>query len=398
MKKLFALLLVVCVIAAAAIGYDFGARGKLRSAQAAAAPTPAATPAPTPEPIKMLDYDALYALHEPDEVVMTVGEHEVTWGEYFYYLYRQATSVESYFSTMNSYGMPASWTDPADDSGATYLDLTLDSAETTAKSLAAMEGFARQLGLELDEADLASIDEKVKTDITSACGEDATREDFDSYLTNLYLSPALYDRMNRLSVMYQKGYLELYGENGEKLSDEEAMAYLEENGYMSANHILFMTIDPTTGEALDEETAAAKLAQAQEIAAELQGIEDTEELLARFAELKTELDEDTGKVAYPDGYVFQPGEMVAEFENTVKAQEAYQVSDPVQSSYGYHVIMTLPLNADSVLDYSSSGTPMTARSIVSNTAYSQAVDAYTEEQTLSYAEGFTPPVLTDYLH
>ena len=90
--------------------------------------------------------------------------------------------------------------------------------------------------------------------------------------------------------------------------------------------------------------------------------------------------------------------MVPEFENAVKSQEAYQVSDPVQSSYGYHVIMTLPLDANSILDYSSSGTPMTARSIVSNTAYSQAVDTYTEEQTLTYAEGFTPPVLTEYLH
>ena len=398
MKKLFALLLVVCVIASAAIGYDFGARGKLRSAQAAAAPSATAAPAATPEPMKTLDYDALYALHEPDEVVMTVGEHEVTWSEYFYYLYRQATSVEGYFSMMSTYGLPANWTDPADDSGATYIDLTLDSAETTARSLAAMEGFAEELGLELDEEDLKTIAEKEETDIASACGEDATREDFDAYLSGIYLTPALYDRMNRLSVMYQKGYLELYGANGEKLSDEEAMAYLEENGFMSANHILFMTIDPTTGEALDEETAAAKLAQAQEIAAELQGISDPEELLARFAELKTELDEDTGKVAYPDGYVFQPGEMVPEFENAVKSQEAYQVSDPVQSSYGYHVIMTLPLDANSILDYSSSGTPMTARSIVSNTAYSQAVDTYTEEQTLTYAEGFTPPVLTEYLH
>ena len=109
--------------------------------------------------MKTLDYDALYALHEPDEVVMTVGEHEVTWSEYFYYLYRQATSVEGYFSMMSTYGLPANWTDPADDSGATYIDLTLDSAETTAKSLAAMEGFAEELGLELDEEDLKTIAE-----------------------------------------------------------------------------------------------------------------------------------------------------------------------------------------------------------------------------------------------
>ena len=399
MKKLFAVLLILCLVGAAGIGYDFGSRGKLRSAQTAAlaASTPSAEPVATPAPVKTLDYEALYALHEPDEVVMTVGGRDVTWADYFYYLRRQAVSVESYLSLWSAYGMSASWLDAADEDGSTYVDLTLQSAQDTARSLTAMEAFTDDLGLELDEEDLKSIAAKEAEDIAAACGEGATRADFDAYLATIYLTPELYDRMNRLSLMYQKGYTALYGENGENLSDEDALAYLTENGYMYANHILFMTIDPTTNEALDEETVAAKLAHAQEIAAELQAIEDTDELLARFAELKAELDEDTGKVTYPDGYLFLPGTMVAEFEETAKSQEAYQVSDPVKTQYGYHVIMTLPLDPDAILEYSSAGTPLTARSSISNTAYSMAVDAFADEQELLFAEGFTPPALADYL-
>ena len=89
--------------------------------------------------------------------------------------------------------------------------------------------------------------------------------------------------------------------------------------------------------------------------------------------------------------------MVAEFEEAVKAQGAYEVSDPVESAYGYHVIMTLPLDPDAVLDYSSGGAAMTARSTAANEAYSAAVDAYIEAQELHYAEGFTPPDLLSFV-
>lgn len=397
MKKLLIVLMVLCLVVTAGIGLDFAAGGKLPAPAATAEAAPSSAPAATPAPATGLDYDALYALHEPDEVVMTVGGKAVPWSEYFYYLSRQSQSVESYFNMMAAYGMAADWDDPVDGGEETYQQLTLESAEATAQSLTAMGSYAEKQGVTLSEEDRAAIETKAESDYAAIGGEGATREDFEAYLESIYLPAELYDRMNELSVLYQNGFAQLYGENGEKLSDEEAMAYLEDNAYMAANHILLMTIDPATYESLDEETVAAKKAQAEEIAAELRAITDTEELLTRFAELKEELDEDTGKVVYSDGYVFLPGEMVTEFEETAKSQEAYQVSEPVESTYGYHIILTLPLDPDAVLSYSSAGAPMTARSTAANEAYSQALDAYTLEQEIVYADGFEPPVLKDYL-
>lgn len=398
MKKLFVLLLVVCLLASGVLGFLLGRDGTIRkTVTAAATPAPAAATPAAAASTGGLDYDAIYALHDPDEIVMTVAGHEVPWSEYFYYLYRQGQSVESYFSSMAMYGMSADWTDEADEEGHSFAELTVDSAESIARSLAGTMSFAEENGVTLSVEDLDAIEKKVQEDIVALCGEEGTRADLDQYLEEIRLPAALYDRMNEVSVLYQNGFTALYGENGEKMSDEEALAYLEQNGYLNANHILFMTLDAETYEDLDEETKAAKREQAAAIAAELQAIEDPEARLARFAELKEQFDEDTGKTLYPNGYIFQPGEMVAEFEEAVKAQEAFQVSDPVESAYGYHVIMTLPLTPDAVLDYSSSGAEMTARSTAANEAYAAAVDAYIEALEPVYAEGFEAPDLLSFV-
>ena len=192
-----------------------------------------------------------------------------------------------------------------------------------------------------------------------------------------------------MNYLYQHGYVQLYGETGELVDDAAAIAYLEDNEYISANHILLMTVDSATGEALDEETVAAQEKKAKEIAAELQAIDDPQLLLARFAELKEEYCEDTGKVSYPDGYTFTPGTMVTEFEDTCNALEDYQVSDPVLTSYGYHVIIRLPLDPDRIVEYSNEGTPLTARSLAANAEYASRMDAQYEKAACAYVSGFS---------
>ena len=174
------------------------------------------------------------------------------------------------------------------------------------------------------------------------------------------------------------------------------MKYLEDEGYLSAGHILFMTIDPNTGDKLDAETVAAKKQQAEEIVAELRAIEDREELAKRFLELKEQYCEDGGKTAYPDGYTFTPGTMVAAFEEAVRSLEDYGVSDPVESTYGYHVILRLPLDADSLL-FSAQGTPSTARSQMAQEDLSEKLDAFYTANPPAYAEGLEALDLTQYL-
>ena len=233
--------------------------------------------------------------------------------------------------------------------------------------------------------------------LVGAVGEGKTEEDFNAYIETIYLPRSLYDRMNRINFLYRQGFVQAYGENGELVEDDVALQYLTDNEYMAATHILLMTMDPATFAALDEAAAAEKLQQAQAFTDELRAIEDPEERLARFAELKAEFCEDTGKEAYPDGYVFVPGTMVPEFESAILELEDYQVSDPVKTDYGYHVIMRLPLDPDAVIEYSNDGTPLSARSKAANEAYNQQLQNKFDSLDVEFAEGFEAPNLLDYL-
>lgn len=397
MKKLVVILVAVCILFAGVVGY-------ISYTNRPADVEPEAEPEAAPETSQALDaeesgtevqtlsvdYDAMRASHEPDEVVATCNGRDVRWDEYFYWASHNATQVENYINTMAMYGLSVSWDDPwSQDTEESFADYVSSCTEEQIRQVNCIEDFAAENNVVLGDEILAEMDEQVKSEMVTACGEDATEEEFNEYLDQAYMTREFYDRMNRINYLYRQGYIQLFGETGELIDDAAAIAYLEDNGYVSANHILLMTIDSATGEALDEETIAAQEEKAKEIAAELQAIEDPQLLLARFAELKEEYCEDTGKVTYPDGYTFTPGTMVTEFEDACNALEEYQVSDPVLTSYGYHVIIRLPFDPDRVVEYSYEGTPLTARSLAANAEYASRMDAQYEKTTFELVPGFS---------
>ncbi|MBQ4528802.1 MAG: peptidylprolyl isomerase [Clostridia bacterium] len=106
--------------------------------------------------------------------------------------------------------------------------------------------------------------------------------------------------------------------------------------FVRAKHILILTTNMETGEKYD----AAKLDEArqtvEDIKKKLDGGED-------FDKLMTEYCEDPGIHTNPDGYVFTYGEMVPEFEETAFALKEGEISDIVETDYGYHIIKKEPL-------------------------------------------------------
>ncbi len=404
MKKFVIILLAVCLVFAGAAGYLMG-KGSLSAQPEETQPSPSPAQAEetqeaTGEPIEAqtLDYEAIYALHAPEDIVMLIDGEEINWGEYFSWLYMSAMQTEQYFVAMASYGMPMSWSDPVGEgSQQSYADAALEGGENTLIQIMAIRGFAEANGITASQETLDSIAEQEKSDMAATVGEEGTEEDFQEYLDSLYRSREAYDRTNMANYINIQNFSESYGLKGEKVSDEQALSYLEENGYVFANHILLTTMDLSTGEALDEETVAEKKAQAESLAEELKAIEDPDKLVERFRELKEEYCEDTGKTAFPDGYMFRTGEMVEEFESAAFALEEYAVSEPVESPYGYHVILRLPLDADALMGYSSAGEALSAREYYANYDYAQKLDAYLEAMEAEYAPGFTPPELGDYL-
>ena len=95
---------------------------------------------------------------------------------------------------------------------------------------------------------------------------------------------------------------------------------------------------------------AAAQAQAQALYDQLLAAEDP---MTLFDQLMTENTDDvdsSGNVnGGTEGYTFGPGEMVDEFYEGTKALAEGEISQPIQSQYGYHII--LRLSADNEAGY-----------------------------------------------
>ena len=348
-----------------------------------------------------LDYQAMYALHDKEDKVLRIGDEEERWGDYFYVLYSQCSQIENYFDSMAAYyGMRFGWTDPIEEgTEETFAETASETAETLMIQLAALEKFAADHDISLGEEELAAVEEQKKQDRLSALGEDATDEDFSAVRQQVYLSDEMYDRIVRQNILYQTCFNRLYGEKAEKLSDEEALQYLKDNGYLSAAHILFQNTDPETGEKLDDEALAAKRAELEALVIELRAIEDDEERVKAFLEKVKELSEDPGSAYYPEGYTFTEGRMVPEFENAAKALEDYAVSDIVETAYGYHVLLRMPLKADAVVEFSSTtNEARTARMLAANALYGKQLQETADALALNWLDGMEAPKLLDYVN
>ena len=346
--------------------------------------------------VRSLDYEAIAALHAEDEVVMKVYGEDVLWKDYYAWLYMNAMQVESFFEQMAMYyGVAGDWEGSiGDGSGMTYAQLPAASAEDTLLRIAAIEKMAADKGVELSAESEAQLSDEAMA--ASVIGEGAGVDELLAALDEMHMSLDTYRRITRANYLYSDILAAEFGENCENVSDEECGAWLAENGYMAANHILLMTMNKDTGDALDEAAAAEKKAKADEIYAELAAIEDVEERVARFKELKEEFDEDTGKVNFPDGYTFTSGTMVSEFENAVTAMEDYELSEPVKSSYGWHVIMRTALGADNLMQ-DSSGSLIPAGWLYAQQKLGGELETYMAEATVEYAEGFEVPELLNYI-
>lgn len=100
---------------------------------------------------------------------------------------------------------------------------------------------------------------------------------------------------------------------------------------LKVKHILIKTIDDSRNPLPQDEIDAA-YAKAQEVLAKANAGDD-------FTKLVEEYSEDTGSIDNGGEYTFARGEFVPEFEDAAYSMEPGQISDIVESTYGYHIIL-----------------------------------------------------------
>ena len=272
-----------------------------------------------------------------DAVVAAAGEYEILAADYLYWLNRAA---ESYLEQLSAFGATELPWDTELEDGSTLADAVKQTALETAALFRLIPELAAEEGL--------AVPPEVQEEIDGLLDTLAADEQTGTYLLWFQMMNAdLYNRVYQESELYSQLQDLYYGEDSEGYpTDAEVLAYAQdEMGVYRAKHILLLTVDSETQEPLDEEEIAEKRARIDDMLAQLRAAEDP---IALFDQLMNEYSEDgrdaDGNLGYPDGYTTVKGQMVAEFENAALALKDGEISDVVESEFGYHIILRLPLD------------------------------------------------------
>lgn len=272
-----------------------------------------------------------------DEVVARLGEAEITADQLLYWL---SQNIRSYLSQFGGQMTTLPW-DTDMTEGVTFGQYMLDQALDAAVLHCSLRELAGQEGLTPDPSIASGLDADYVDMVLQAEGD-------ETQVTHMFwasmLTKELLTTLNENSDLYNQLREKRFGENsGRYPTDAEVNAYLDEVGRYKAKHILLATIDLDTREPLDEAAIAEKKALADDLLSQLRAAEDP---IALFDDLMNEHSEDTGLESNPDGYTTQKGEMVAPFEEAALALKAGEISDVVESDFGYHIILRLPMDPD----------------------------------------------------
>ena len=282
-----------------------------------------------------------------DTVVARAGGADITAGSLLYWM---AYLVDS--SIQDPSSMDTVW-ELDMGNGQTFEQGILDAALNNAALYALLPIQAQAEGITVSP----DLSQQVSNLMTSMETEAGSAELLDHSLWYNALTRDLYTTLFEVNDLNSQLQEKLYGEGSAGYpTDDQVRSFAEGQGYYRAKHILLKTVDTNspltdengnpTGEyaPLDEATVAEKKALAEDLLAQLQAAGDKEAL---FDQLMTQYSEDTasdGSLNGADGYVASPGQMVAPFEEAAQALSDGEVSGIVESVYGYHIILRLPLD------------------------------------------------------
>ena len=281
----------------------------------------------------------------PDAIVASLNGNGASADLVAYWIGYDVSYLDSYMQYYT--GSSLDWDYTLSD-GTNITDYIKSNVYSSVKQHLVLENLANKYGVTLTEGQESAMADSDQTYIDQYGSEEA----FEEEIAKLGMRRETYDRVARSNYLYQNLY-QLYNTEGSALyaSDEDLAVYAANQNYITADHILLSTKDLTTGEALTDEQKAEKKALAEEIKQKLDACEgDIDELTALFQELADQYSEDPGRESYPTGYTFTTGSMVQEFEDAAYALSEGEVSEVVESSFGYHILLRLPLDKSAAAD------------------------------------------------
>ncbi len=277
------------------------------------------------------------ALPEGNTVAKVNGE-KITDLDVNYYIYSQVASYASdnNLSLEDMYNFD--WSAPSADGDKTIGDIMKENAVKDAVNEAIIIELGRANGIVLDEAAENEIKSTLEG-ISSAYGKDG----FALRVRTMGIaSPKQYEKMYRKVMLASKVNEDMTANPGNYYPEDTSVLneYIQPD-VASVKHILIST-QVTEGEDVNPED---KRAIAEAVLERAKGGEDFDALVEEF-------NEDPGMT--DAGYTFGPGEMMPEFEEASFALGMNEISDIVETSYGYHIIKRIP-GVNELLAYYKAG-------------------------------------------
>lgn len=257
---------------------------------------------------------------DPQEVVATINGKEITAQYYQKMLALYKDSIE------NLYG-DAIWDQEVED-GVVYRDKF---KEIVLQQIIDSEAIYTKA----EELNLLPSDEEVDASYTELMETLEADEEYLKTLESAGIDEEFLKEQTKSDLAWQN-YQEYFLE-ATIVPDEEIEAYYEENidsyyvDEAKASHILISTVDEN-GDSLSEDKKLDALKQAQAVLYMANSGEEFALLAQQYSQ-----DEASAESGGDLGY-FEKGDMVSEFEDAAFALEIGEISDIVESEYGYHII------------------------------------------------------------
>ena len=295
--------------------------------------------------------------------MMTINGYEVPFDE-FRYTYMALDN--NYFS----FGDPAYW-EANPDAFPIFIEYLEHSLIEDNWGVL----IARDYGVELTDDDKKQIDDA----LVSQREQFESDEAYENALLQTGFTEDLLRRVIEKQVTNNRVYLDLFGTEGAPYAptDDEVRENLSKD-YVRVYHVL-VNFDHFSGEegyedATEDELKAAAKEYAEELLEQIKGGADIYEL-AQTAD-------DPGMVGNEDGYFFTYGEMVEPFEEKSFEMEVGEISDLVETDYGYHIIQKLETEQYIEDNFD------TVKNDYINRSFNQFIDDYLADAEIVHSEYF----------
>ena len=317
-----------------------------------------------------LDFDAAFDAYPPDTIMIIAGDYPITWEELFYNIFDTLSYIESAYSILPNFFETT-------DDDTSFSELVIDYAVENALIFRGIQYGASLSDITLDDSTLELMEADFNSVVAMYGGEDTFLENLWEY--NKIKNVALFRYLFSINYLADQTFNVLFGTYGSLLSDDDVAVLTADGGYLMAKHILRLISDD------DSDTPRSEI---EEILDQLNAY-DGNDFDEFFDSLMFEHSEDPGLEPFPDGYLFQAGDMNPVFYDACLLLDIGDYSEVIEASYGYHIIYRIPINYDVVpASYGTINESDSLRSITAIEMYDELRDRWVGLLDIVYTDEF----------